>query len=78
VRIATFRWKGRRHVGVVDAQAARVRLLPLSVEEARRGAQVLVEAAAAGHPLPEADGESLPLDQVLLEAPLPLPRRNLF
>jgi len=78
VRIATFQWQGRRHVGIVDSAGTQVRVLPLSADEAQRGAQTLIEAAAAGRALPQPSGDAVPLAQVRLEAPLPLPRRNLF
>jgi len=77
MRIATFQWKGRRHVGIVDAGGTQVRVLPLSEEQARRGALSLIEAAAAGRAVP-AGGDTVPLADVALEAPIPLPRRNLW
>jgi 2-keto-4-pentenoate hydratase/2-oxohepta-3-ene-1,7-dioic acid hydratase in catechol pathway len=84
VRIATFQWKGRRHVGIVEGAdgvpgaQAQVRVLALDAADARRGALPLVEAAAGGRPLPAPSGDVVPLAQVTLEAPLPLPRRNVF
>jgi len=78
VRIATFQWKGRRQVGIVDTAGTQVQVLALPADDAQRGALGLVEAAAAGRALPQPSGESVPLAQVTLEAPLPLPRRNLF
>jgi 2-keto-4-pentenoate hydratase/2-oxohepta-3-ene-1,7-dioic acid hydratase in catechol pathway len=43
-----------------------------------RGALVLIEALASGGTMPRPSGASLPLSAVELEAPLPLPRRNIF
>ena len=53
---------------------------PLAVDERAktRGALVLVEALAGGAPMPRAAGASLPLAAVELDAPFPLPRRNIF
>jgi 2-keto-4-pentenoate hydratase/2-oxohepta-3-ene-1,7-dioic acid hydratase in catechol pathway len=53
---------------------------PLAVGERARtsGALPLVEALAGGAPLPRAAGAALPLAAVALDAPLPLPRRNIF
>jgi len=78
VRIATYRWGGRRCVGLVSADARHV--TPLAVDERAktRGALVLIEALALGGAMPRAAGSSLPLSAVELEAPLPLPRRNIF
>ena len=84
MRIATFQWKGRRHVGIVEGadgvpgEQAQVRVLALDPGDARRGALPLVEAAAEGRALPAPSGDIVPLAQVTLEAPLPLPRRNVF
>ena len=78
MRIATYRWGGRRCVGVVAADGRSV--TPLAVDERAksRGALVLIESLAAGRPMPRTAGPSLPLSAVELEAPLPLPRRNIF
>jgi 2-keto-4-pentenoate hydratase/2-oxohepta-3-ene-1,7-dioic acid hydratase in catechol pathway len=57
---------------------SRVTPLALSEAQAQRGALHLIELAAAGQPWPQAAGDSIPLTEVRLVAPLPLPRRNLF
>jgi 2-keto-4-pentenoate hydratase/2-oxohepta-3-ene-1,7-dioic acid hydratase in catechol pathway len=49
----------------------------LALADAGLGALPLIEAAAAGQPLPAAAGPVLALAEVRLEAPLPRPRRNL-
>jgi 2-keto-4-pentenoate hydratase/2-oxohepta-3-ene-1,7-dioic acid hydratase in catechol pathway len=78
VRIATFTTQGRRRVGVVSADGQWVAPFALDDREAARGVLPLIERQAA-------DGASLPptLDRIAiadvrLEAPLPLPRRNLW
>jgi 2-keto-4-pentenoate hydratase/2-oxohepta-3-ene-1,7-dioic acid hydratase in catechol pathway len=76
LRIATWSWGGRRHVGrVADGRAT-----PLAVPERARetGALALIEALADGAPMPAPAGASLPLSAVKLDAPIPRPRRNIF
>jgi 2-keto-4-pentenoate hydratase/2-oxohepta-3-ene-1,7-dioic acid hydratase in catechol pathway len=78
MRIATFMHQGRRQVGLVDAHGHRVTPLALSQAEAARGALLLVEQAARGEAPPAAAGPAMPLETVQLEAPIPLPRRNIW
>jgi 2-keto-4-pentenoate hydratase/2-oxohepta-3-ene-1,7-dioic acid hydratase in catechol pathway len=52
--------------------------LGLSGEDARRGALGIIEAMANGAPAPASTAAPIALASVTLEAPLPLPRRNLF
>jgi 2-keto-4-pentenoate hydratase/2-oxohepta-3-ene-1,7-dioic acid hydratase in catechol pathway len=91
VKIATYRWGGRRHVGQVvgpasgagsGAAADNAELVPLALPDAARvqdvGALALIEHLAQGRPMPGTAGARLPLAAVQLEAPLPKPRRNVF
>ena len=78
MRIATFVAGGRRQVGRVSADGQQVTPFKLTPEAAQRGAQPLVEAAVRGEPLPALESASLPLSSVKLEAPIPLPRRNIW
>jgi len=78
LRIATFEWMGRRQVGIVDADGTHVRPLQLDADQARRGALSFIEDAARNGRAPIAQGPSVPIADVVLEAPLPRPRRNLF
>ena len=78
MRLATFRWNGWRHVGVVDAAGMNIQPLALAPEDAAYGLLRVIERLALGEPLPEAAGAAVPLAEVRLEAPLPLPRRNLW
>jgi len=78
VKVATFRWGGRRQAGLVSDDGARVTPLALGERAQRRGALALIESMAEGAPVPRAAGASLPISAVELEAPLPMPRRNLF
>jgi len=76
MRIATYQYQGRRHVGQVSADGRTVTAFEL--DDASRGAQPLLERAAAGARMPMATGAVAPLSDVKLEAPLPRPFRNLW
>jgi 2-keto-4-pentenoate hydratase/2-oxohepta-3-ene-1,7-dioic acid hydratase in catechol pathway len=78
MRIATYWWGGRRHVGRLAGDGKSV--TPLACGERGRavGALALIEALADGARMPAAAGVSLPLAAVKLDAPLPHPRRNIF
>ena len=78
MRIATFRHDGRTQVGLVSPDGLQLSVLDLPPDAARLGAQTLIEAAAAGRPLPATVGRVIALAEVQLVAPLPQPRRNLF
>jgi len=81
MRIATYRWGGRRHVGQVSADGLEVTPLDLrdrAEQVQSRGALALIEHLADGRAVPRPDGARLPLAAVTLEAPLPRPRRNLW
>ncbi len=78
MRIATYTHGGQRKVGQVAADGQSITPFRLSPEAARRGAMALIEAAAAGQPMPENENASVPLASVQLESPVPLPRRNLW
>ena len=78
MRLATFVHQGQRRVGIVSSDGQTVAPLALDATAAQRGVLPLIEAAAQGQPLPAAAGAALPLADVTLEAPLPLPRRNLW
>jgi len=78
MRIATYLHQGQRQVGQVAADGQHVTAFDLSAAEAERGALPLIEALAAGRPLPATRGPALPIASVQLQAPVPLPRRNLW
>jgi 2-keto-4-pentenoate hydratase/2-oxohepta-3-ene-1,7-dioic acid hydratase in catechol pathway len=78
MRIASFVLNGQRQVGLVDADGKTVSPLALTTEQARRGAQAVIDLQVAGKTPPSVTGQALPLSDVELEAPLPLPRRNLW
>jgi 2-keto-4-pentenoate hydratase/2-oxohepta-3-ene-1,7-dioic acid hydratase in catechol pathway len=78
MRIATYVWGGQRYVGIVSPDGAEVRPLALTREQANRGVLAIIEMQAAGETMPATVGTSLPLSAVQLDAPIPLPRRNVF
>ena len=78
MRYACFQYAGARHVGLVSDDGQHVRPFLISPEEARRGVQVLVERGAAGMPMPALQEAAMALEDVRLEAPFPLPRRNIW
>jgi 2-keto-4-pentenoate hydratase/2-oxohepta-3-ene-1,7-dioic acid hydratase in catechol pathway len=78
LRIATFSFQGRRHVGVVSSDATSITPFALEGASADVGALALIDALAAGRPLPATVGASISLTDIRLEAPIPRPRRNLW
>lgn len=78
MRIATYWWGGQRHVGRLSDDGARVTALACGERAREVGALALIEALADGRPLPRTTGTSLPLAAVKLDAPIPVPRRNIF
>jgi 2-keto-4-pentenoate hydratase/2-oxohepta-3-ene-1,7-dioic acid hydratase in catechol pathway len=78
LRIATYRWKADRHVGILSPDGSQITPLALSPEEAERGALPVIERAVASGRAPDTRHEALPTGDVVLEAPIPRPRRNVF
>lgn len=78
LRIATYWWGGKRCVGRLSADGRDVQSLALGPLAERRGALALIEAMAEGKPAPRPSGPKLPLAAIRLDAPIPLPRRNIF
>jgi 2-keto-4-pentenoate hydratase/2-oxohepta-3-ene-1,7-dioic acid hydratase in catechol pathway len=78
MRIATFEWKGLRQVGIVDDDGLQLRPVPLGAGRARLGVLAVIEEAASSGELPAPEGPAVAIAELKLEAPLPLPRRNLF
>ncbi|MGJ7507716.1 fumarylacetoacetate hydrolase family protein [Variovorax sp. GT1P44] len=78
MRIATYQYQGRRQVGLVSDDGATVRAFQFDAPRTRRGALSLIEERASGATQLPPSGEPVPLGEVRLEAPLPMPRRNIF
>ena len=77
MKLATFRINHERKVGVVDDQAGTVNPFNLSTDQAQQGIQYLIEQQAAGAEMPST-GTAVSLDEIVLEAPIPRPVRNIF
>jgi 2-keto-4-pentenoate hydratase/2-oxohepta-3-ene-1,7-dioic acid hydratase in catechol pathway len=78
MRYATFLAGGRRQVGIVSADGLHIQPLALPPRDADRGVLTLVEMSARGEALPPTDGAALAVGSVQLDAPVPLPRRNIW
>jgi len=78
MRFATYLSGGRRHVGVVATDGLSIQALALPAREAERGVLALIERSARGDDLVGFDGAPVAIDTVHLDAPIPLPRRNIW
>lgn len=78
LRIATFQHQGRRQVGIVAKDGQSVAPFQWSDTRAQRGAQALIDDHGSGNESLARTDTPIPMAQVKLEAPLPLPRRNIF
>ncbi|MEO8312162.1 MAG: fumarylacetoacetate hydrolase family protein, partial [Caldimonas sp.] len=76
MRIASWTWGGRPHVGTISPTGEEA--TPLAVADPARGAQGLIEQVARGEPMPLPSGARLPVAAIELRAPLPRPLRSLF
>jgi 2-keto-4-pentenoate hydratase/2-oxohepta-3-ene-1,7-dioic acid hydratase in catechol pathway len=73
MHVATFQVAGERRVGLVDLAANTVAAFDLTVHQAREGVLAVITAKTLPRTL-----SPMPLSQVTLDAPIPLPRRNIF
>ena len=78
MRYACYELNGARRVGVVSDDGLHIQALALSATEAHLGVRALVERSAQGLAQPPHDEAPIPIDTVRLEAPFPLPRRNIW
>jgi 2-keto-4-pentenoate hydratase/2-oxohepta-3-ene-1,7-dioic acid hydratase in catechol pathway len=78
MKLATYLRQGQRQVGLVSADGSTVTDLDLPRQQAALGVLPLVERFAAGAGLPVTRGGPVPLATVTLEAPIPVPRRNVW
>lgn len=76
MRIATYQWNGQRHVGIVSGDGQSVTPLQLTAEQAKTGALAVIGLGSQINDL--RTSQSLSLQGVKLEAPIPRPRRNIF
>src|SRR6185295_4347096 len=76
MRIATFRSGGRRRVGQLSADGKTIRPFDLGAEVEALGALAVIERGLrADSP---SLGASIPTAGLAFEAPIPVPRRNIF
>jgi len=78
MKLATFIHDGRRRVGIVSADGAFVQRLRVPDHEADKGLLALIQASVGGAPLPAREGGPIALADIVLQAPIPQPRRNIF
>jgi 2-keto-4-pentenoate hydratase/2-oxohepta-3-ene-1,7-dioic acid hydratase in catechol pathway len=78
LRIATFQLNGLRQVGVVAEDGQTITPLKLEPGQARTGVQAVIELECDLDQLAGRFGQPVLMRNVKLEAPLPLPRRNIF
>jgi 2-keto-4-pentenoate hydratase/2-oxohepta-3-ene-1,7-dioic acid hydratase in catechol pathway len=78
MRYATFNHQGRRQVGLIAADGRTVTALDLKSAHPDRGMLAMIEQLAGGGARPASVGPAIPLADVRLEAPIPLPRRNVW
>jgi 2-keto-4-pentenoate hydratase/2-oxohepta-3-ene-1,7-dioic acid hydratase in catechol pathway len=76
MRLASWSWGGRQHVGTVSADGREA--TPLALADASRGALPLIALLARCEPLPPPSGARLPVSALTLHAPLPRPLRGLL
>ncbi|GAB3478892.1 fumarylacetoacetate hydrolase family protein [Polaromonas eurypsychrophila] len=78
MRLATFQWNGQRHVGAVSTDSLSVTPLALDPQQARSGVLAVIEQGGRLSQLNLDHTKAIRLSEVHLEAPLPIPRRNIF
>lgn len=78
MKIANYLSNGQRIVGLVSADEKQVTPLGLSPQQTAKGALSIIEMLAAGESLPAPGGPAVDLSSVQLDAPLPVPRRNIW
>jgi len=76
MRLASWNWGGRDHVGIISPDGREA--TPLAAADVARGVLPLIQALARGEPLPQPSSARLPVDLIALRAPLPRPLRSLF
>jgi len=77
MRVATFRVDGQRRVGQLTADGRTIQPFDLPAAATEAGALPIIDAMVDGR-TPATNGTTYPLDRVILEAPIPRPRRNIF
>jgi 2-keto-4-pentenoate hydratase/2-oxohepta-3-ene-1,7-dioic acid hydratase in catechol pathway len=78
LRIATYRHNNTRHVGRVSSDGLHVQAFEVSADIAHHGALRLLETVVSGGQWPTVSSQQLAVSDVHLEAPMPIPRRNIW
>ncbi len=73
MKIATYRVGGERRVGLIDQRQQTVAPFDIPEADAAYGALALIDRPTLPRAL-----SAMPLREVILEAPIPRPRRNIF
>jgi len=76
MRLASWRWGGRHHMGTISADGREA--TPLGQVDADCGVLPLVRVLIDGGPLPTPSGPRLGVQAIQLDAPMPRPPRSLF
>ena len=78
MRIATYRHNNTRHVGRVSSDGLHIQSFEISADIAHHGALRLLESVVTGGHWPAVSSQQVAVSDVNLEAPIPLPRRNIW
>jgi 2-keto-4-pentenoate hydratase/2-oxohepta-3-ene-1,7-dioic acid hydratase in catechol pathway len=78
LKIVTYRVGDERRVGRVDEARGTVTPFDLTQAEAERGVLALIDTSITAKDRWPAFLQSISLNEVVIEAPIPLPRRNIF
>lgn len=78
MKIATFKVNGRRLVGLVSEDGLHVTPLRLTDAQASRGALAIIGEVPLEEILGMSTASTLTMSEVELEAPIPVPRRNVW
>ena len=78
MRIATFRHNNTRHVGRVSSDGLHIQTFEVTADIAHLGALRLLEAVVSGGKWPSVSSQQFAVSEVQLEAPIPVPRRNIW
>jgi 2-keto-4-pentenoate hydratase/2-oxohepta-3-ene-1,7-dioic acid hydratase in catechol pathway len=78
LKLVTFRWGGQRFAGELSQDGLQVRPLRLGDRGHAVGALAVIEKGVSVSSALPSEGPTLALAAVTLEAPIPVPRRNIF
>ena len=76
MRMASWEWGGRHHVGLISPDGREA--TPLALRDPSLGVLPLIRMLVEGESLPSPSSARLPVEVLTLRAPLPRPLRSLF